>query len=139
MDRHARYGRLCWGERIDYSLQVRAQYLTQTLAYNPIYLASPFLHPSKPELAVSFNLTSVCDGVVVQEKEIEITNEYIFALGAHVLYWASKDLSNFLLLQIKKYQDERPEDEAEHREGKGFEREEEEEGEGEGEGRPTVK
>lgn len=79
----------------------------------------------------------VCDGVVVQEKEIEITNEYIFALGAHVLYWASKDLSNFLLLQIKKYQDERPEDEAEHREGKGFEREEEEEGEGEG--RPTVK
>lgn len=41
-----------------------------------------------------------------QEKEIEITNEYIFALGAHVLYWASKDLSNFFLLQIKKYQHE---------------------------------
>ena len=45
------YGRLCMGNRIDYSLQ---------------------------------------------EKEIEITNEYIFAVGAHVLYWASKDLANFI-------------------------------------------
>jgi hypothetical protein len=39
---------------------------------------------------------------VSQEKEIEITNEYIFALGAHVLYWGSKDLANFVLNEISK-------------------------------------
>jgi DDHD domain len=36
----------------------------------------------------------------LQEKEIEVTNEYIFALGAHVIYWTSKDLSLFMAKQI---------------------------------------
>ncbi|CAN0260314.1 unnamed protein product [Discosporangium mesarthrocarpum] len=36
----------------------------------------------------------------VQEKEIEVTNEYIFALGAHVIYWTSKDLSLFVAKQV---------------------------------------
>ncbi|CAN0172370.1 unnamed protein product, partial [Hapterophycus canaliculatus] len=27
----------------------------------------------------------------LQEKEFEVTNEYIFALGSHVIYWGSKD------------------------------------------------
>jgi hypothetical protein len=26
-----------------------------------------------------------------------VANEYIFAIGAHVLYWGSKDLCNFIL------------------------------------------
>lgn len=44
--------------------------------------------------------------VLFQEKEIEITNEYIFALGAHVLYWGSKDLTNFIVMQLVKYRQE---------------------------------
>ncbi|CAM9395019.1 unnamed protein product [Phaeothamnion confervicola] len=36
----------------------------------------------------------------LQEKEIEVTNEYIFALGAHVIYWTTKDLSLFMAKQI---------------------------------------
>mmetsp|Transcript_22566 Transcript_22566/g.29547 ORF Transcript_22566/g.29547 Transcript_22566/m.29547 type:complete len:1225 (-) Transcript_22566:245-3919(-) len=32
----------------------------------------------------------------LQEKEIEVTNEYIFAITAHVLYWQNKDLSLFM-------------------------------------------
>jgi len=33
---------------------------------------------------------------LLQEKEIEVTNEYIFAITAHVLYWQNKDLSLFI-------------------------------------------
>lgn len=36
----------------------------------------------------------------LQEKEFEVTNEYIFALGSHVLYWASKDVSLFIAQRI---------------------------------------
>uniref|UniRef100_A0A7R9YCD7 DDHD domain-containing protein n=1 Tax=Pinguiococcus pyrenoidosus TaxID=172671 RepID=A0A7R9YCD7_9STRA len=36
----------------------------------------------------------------LQEKEIEITNEYVFAIGAHVIYWSSKDLSYFIAEQL---------------------------------------
>ena len=36
----------------------------------------------------------------LQEKEIEIANEYVFAIGAHTLYWTSKDLSFFTARQL---------------------------------------
>lgn len=36
----------------------------------------------------------------VQEKEFEITNEYLFALGSHVIYWSSKDVSLFVAQQV---------------------------------------
>mmetsp|Transcript_16248 Transcript_16248/g.33404 ORF Transcript_16248/g.33404 Transcript_16248/m.33404 type:complete len:471 (-) Transcript_16248:37-1449(-) len=39
---------------------------------------------------------------VLQEKEIEHTNEYLFALGAHSMYWAEKDLSLFIYRQLLK-------------------------------------
>lgn len=35
-----------------------------------------------------------------QEKEFEVTNEYIFALGSHVIYWSSKDVSLFIAQQV---------------------------------------
>ena len=35
-----------------------------------------------------------------QEKEFEVTNEYIFALGSHVIYWTSKDVSLFIAQQV---------------------------------------
>lgn len=35
-----------------------------------------------------------------QEKEFEVTNEYIFALGSHVIYWSSKDVSLFVAQQV---------------------------------------
>lgn len=35
-----------------------------------------------------------------QEKEFEVTNEYIFALGSHVIYWGSKDVSLFVAQQV---------------------------------------
>ena len=37
---------------------------------------------------------------VLQEKEIENANEYIFALGAHSGYWKEKDLSFFIAREI---------------------------------------
>jgi len=37
---------------------------------------------------------------MIQEKEIEIANEYIAALAAHSSYWGEKDLSLFVLEQI---------------------------------------
>lgn len=37
---------------------------------------------------------------VSQEKEFEVTNEYIFALGSHVIYWSSKDVSLFVAQQV---------------------------------------
>lgn len=36
----------------------------------------------------------------LQEKEFEVTNEYIFALGSHVIYWSSKDVSLFVAQQV---------------------------------------
>lgn len=42
---------------------------------------------------VAFSLCS-------QEKEFEVTNEYIFALGSHVIYWSSKDVSLFVAQQV---------------------------------------
>ncbi|CAM9633698.1 unnamed protein product [Scytosiphon promiscuus] len=36
----------------------------------------------------------------LQEKEFEVTNEYIFALGSHVIYWGSKDVSLFVAQQV---------------------------------------
>ncbi|GMH56920.1 hypothetical protein TrRE_jg5291, partial [Triparma retinervis] len=39
---------------------------------------------------------------VLQEKEIESTNEYLFALGAHSMYWGEKDLSLFIYRQLAK-------------------------------------
>ncbi|CAN0198976.1 unnamed protein product, partial [Laminaria digitata] len=36
----------------------------------------------------------------LQEKEFEVTNEYIFALGSHVIYWSSKDVSLFIAQQV---------------------------------------
>jgi hypothetical protein len=41
-----------------------------------------------------------------QEKEIEVANEYIFAIGAHVLYWGSKDLCNFIVKHVSKPEEE---------------------------------
>lgn len=29
-----------------------------------------------------------------------MTNEYIFALGSHVIYWSSKDVSLFVAQQV---------------------------------------
>ena len=37
---------------------------------------------------------------VLQEKEIESTNEYLFALGAHSMYWSEKDLSYFIAKEL---------------------------------------
>ena len=37
---------------------------------------------------------------VLQEREIENSNNYIFALGAHTVYWDNKDLSQFIAQQL---------------------------------------
>jgi hypothetical protein len=37
---------------------------------------------------------------MLQEKEIEISNEYVFAIGAHSAYWDAKDLSMFIAKEI---------------------------------------
>lgn len=42
----------------------------------------------------------MCVLVERQEKEFEVTNEYIFALGSHVIYWSSKDVSLFIAQQV---------------------------------------
>lgn len=47
-----------------------------------------------------------------QEKEFEITNEYIFALGSHVIYWSSKDVSLFVAQQVLADAIAHPRDEA---------------------------
>ena len=47
-----------------------------------------------------------------QEKEFEITNEYIFALGSHVIYWSSKDVSLFVAQQVVADAIAHPENEA---------------------------
>ena len=41
---------------------------------------------------------------MLQEKEIEISNEYVFAIGAHSAYWDEKDLSMFIAKELAKYQ-----------------------------------
>ena len=38
----------------------------------------------------------------LQENEFEITNEYLFALTAHVIYWTNRDLSLFMAKKIWK-------------------------------------
>ena len=37
---------------------------------------------------------------MLQEKEIENANEYVFALSAHSSYWTQKDLSLFIARQV---------------------------------------
>ena len=39
---------------------------------------------------------------VLQEKEIESTNEYLFALGAHSMYWNEKDLVYFIFKELRR-------------------------------------
>jgi len=43
---------------------------------------------------------------MLQEKEIEKTNEYVFALGAHSAYWDEKDLTSFVAREILENNDE---------------------------------
>lgn len=46
----------------------------------------------------------LCKGMPIdyclQENEIEITNEYLFALTAHVIYWSNRDASLFIVKQL---------------------------------------
>jgi len=39
---------------------------------------------------------------MLQEKEIEISNEYVFALAAHSTYWGEKDLSSFVARELSR-------------------------------------
>lgn len=47
---------------------------------------------------------SLCEGFPIdyslQENELEITNEYLFALTAHVIYWGNRDASLFIAKQL---------------------------------------
>ncbi|GLD99068.1 hypothetical protein PINS_up007786 [Pythium insidiosum] len=63
----------------------------------------------------------LCQGLPIdyslQENEIEITNEYLFALTAHVIYWGNRDASLFvaqkMILEPPEYQyDDENEDES---------------------------
>ena len=38
----------------------------------------------------------------IQEREIEQSNNYIFAMGAHCVYWNNKDLTLFIAEQISR-------------------------------------
>lgn len=46
----------------------------------------------------------LCQGLPIdytlQENEIEVTNEYLFALTAHVIYWTNRDASLFVAQQL---------------------------------------
>jgi hypothetical protein len=46
----------------------------------------------------------LCEGQPIdyslQENEIEITNEYLFALTAHVIYWTNRDASLFVAKKL---------------------------------------
>ena len=48
---------------------------------------------------------------MLQEKEIENANEYVFALSAHSSYWTQKDLSLFIARQIFRCRDDACRDE----------------------------
>lgn len=37
-----------------------------------------------------------------------MANEYIFAIGAHVLYWGSKDLANFIVKHVGRDAEDEP-------------------------------
>jgi hypothetical protein len=39
---------------------------------------------------------------MLQEKEFENANEYVFAVGAHSAYWDEKDLSLFIAQELMK-------------------------------------
>lgn len=47
---------------------------------------------------------------MLQEKEIENANEYVFALSAHSSYWTQKDLSLFIARQVFRCRDNEEED-----------------------------
>ena len=59
--------------------------------------ASSQQHSTKIES--NLNKTGRID-FVLQEREIENSNNYIFALGAHTVYWDNKDLSQFIAQQL---------------------------------------
>lgn len=52
----------------------------------------------------SHNVGLLCEGLpldyALQEKEMEVANQYLFALTAHVLYWESKDACMFMAKQL---------------------------------------
>ncbi|KAJ0405032.1 hypothetical protein ATCC90586_004771 [Pythium insidiosum] len=73
----------------------------------------------------------LCQGLPIdyslQENEIEITNEYLFALTAHVIYWGNRDASLFvaqkMILEPPEHQDGDDDDDEDDRDGWGVESE----------------